>query len=315
MTRYVGNYIKCSIDQKVYPDFMLHTVSTYRSSCKDPNIQNDPKRDEIAKTITRSGIHPSKGNRLMEVDYSGIEVRVAACYTQDKELIRYIEDPSTDMHRDMAIKIFLLDKYSNELKHLRYGAKNRFVFPEFYGDYWGNCAKGLWEIMKPDDIKNLKKNGIKSYRAFEEHVEDIEYEFWNVKFKQYKKWKESMWKDYLKTGMVVSHTGFEYVGIMTQKDANNYPIQGSAFHCLLWSLIQFNQWLKDNKMKSKIIGEIHDSMLIDLVPEEKKDIKRALKKIMCFDIRKTWEWIIVPLDVEFEISKKDGNWNEMKKED
>jgi len=69
-----------------------------------------------------------------------------------------------------------------------------------------------------------------------------------------------------------------------------------------------NRWLGDNKMETNIIGQIHDSIVLDLVPSEKETILPILRKIMCEDIREDWKWIIVPLDIEIEVSEVDGNW-------
>jgi len=313
---YISNMLEYSINKKVHPNYMLHTVSSYRSSCSDPNFMNIPHRDKEANKIMRSGIVPSPGNILVEFDYSGIEVSVSACYHKDPKMLEYINDPTTNMHRDMAIQIYLLEKYTEEKKYLRYAAKNRFVFPEFYGDYWGNCAKGLWEMMQPEDIQNLKNKGIKSFQKFENHIEDIEYDFWNNRFKVYNNWKEKLWRFYQTNGYIDFLTGFRADNLMNRKVVCNIPIQGSAFHCLLWSLIEVQKFLKYNpKLKSKLVGEIHDSMLFDMVPEEFDLISKEVIDIMCNRIKKYWDWIIVPLKVEIEKSDVNGNWFSMFKEE
>ena len=71
--------------------------------------------------------------------------------------------------------------------------------------------------------------------------------------------------------------------------------------------------MKENNFKTKAIGQIHDNKISDLAPEEKKDLFSIIRKIMTKDIREYWKWIIVPLDIEAEISEVNGNWNEMKK--
>jgi hypothetical protein len=55
--------------------------------------------------------------------------------------------------------------------------------------------------------------------------------------------------------------------------------------------------------------------VFDLVPEEKEELKTVIRKIMTEDIREHWPWIIVPLDIDAEISEIDGNWSMMEKEE
>lgn len=63
-------------------------------------------------------------------------------------------------------------------------------------------------------------------------------------------------------------------------------------------------------MKSKIIGQIHDDMVMDIDKKEQEDVLSKAKEIMCIDIKKEWKWIITPLEVEGEFSDK--NWFEKK---
>ena len=99
---------------------------------------------------------------------------------------------------------------------------------------------------------------------------------------------------------------------MKKNEAINRAIQGTAFHWLLWCLIELNKEIKKQKMKSLIIFQIHDSILIDAVPEEIDDIIEMAKEIMRERIRKHWDWIIVPLDIEVEVTPIDGNWFQKK---
>ncbi|NIS13857.1 MAG: hypothetical protein GWN12_18860, partial [Thermoplasmata archaeon] len=81
---------------------------TFRSSSDSFNFQNIPIRDlELARLI-RQAIIARSGHRLVEIDYSGVEVHVAACYHQDPTMLEYLEDKSKDLHRDMAMEIFKL---------------------------------------------------------------------------------------------------------------------------------------------------------------------------------------------------------------
>ena len=215
------------------------------------------------------------------------------------------------MHRDVAKEIFKLDEVS---KYQRYQAKNGFVFPQFYGSYYRECAKNIWEGMDEETFFHLRKQGLDTYRQFENHVCDVEYRFWNERFKVYNQWKEDSWKEYQQKGYIDSLTGFRYRGVFRKNEVLNYPIQGTAFHCLLWSLIELQHHLNEAKYITKIIGQIHDSIIFDVDPEEWKEggLSVAIRDIMCTSVRKHWPWIIVPLDIEVEASEIDGNWYEKK---
>ena len=307
---YLKNFISKSYNGRLHPSFNLNTARSYRSSSSDPNFQNIPIRDEEAQRITRAGIIPSPGNQLLEVDYSGIEVCISACYHKDPAMIEYIKNPDSDMHRDMAAEIFIMDK-KDISKHLRYLAKNNFVFPQFYGDYYGNCAQNIWKKIGVDIKEHLKSEDIRNYPKFEKHMKDIENRFWEDKFPIYTEWKERTWEDYQKNGYIEFLTGFRCTDVMNKKEALNRQIQGTAFHCLLYSLINIGYYLQLKKFDTKMVGQIHDSILFDLVPDELEPVKKIIRKISCEEIREDWDWIIVPLNIDAKISAIDGNWSEM----
>lgn len=310
---YLHQFIKYSYKGKLHPTFNLHIARTGRSSSDSPNFQNIPYRDKETRKIVRSGVVPTKGNKLLEVDYSSIEVRIAACYTKDPVLISYINDPTTDMHKDIAKQLFFLN--DDEItKELRFYAKNGFVFPQFYGSYYKPCAWNLWENIHNLDTKNgvntryhLSKWGIPDYDTFESHVRTIEDEFWG-KFSVFRKWQNKIVDFYISRGYTDTFFGFRRGGYLRRNEIINSPIQGTAFHVLLWSLIRLNELRKKEKWRTKIIGQIHDSILFDLCPDEEDYIISICKRIMCSDIREENKWIIVPLDVEFEITGIDESW-------
>lgn len=253
---------------------------------------------------------------LVEIDFSGVEVRIAACYNQDPVLIKDIIDPTRDMHRDMAMECYKLGLDEVD-KKTRYNGKNKFVFPQFYGDYYVSCARSLWDAIHIQDLKtkqgvplkkHLRKKGIASYPKFESHIKSVEDYFWGERFRVYDKWKERHWEEYQRNGYVDLKTGFRCGGFMTRNQAINYPVQGAAFHCLLWCLIQLHSWMKKINSKSKIIGQIHDSIVIMMHPDELNKILKKAYRIMEKEIRAHWPWIIVPLEVETEATPINGSW-------
>lgn len=227
-----------------YHNFIANEICVHNSS-DSPNFQNIPKRDEEAMQLCRSVIYPRPGHQLVELDYKQLEVRISACYNNDTKLIEDILHG--DMHRDMCVEIFKLKKFNKEdHSHtvLRNATKNGFVFPQFYGDYYVNCAvniangwgklpkNGRWKSGQGIEFENtfladhMISIGIKSMENFQEHLKAIEYSFWNERYSKYSRWKESWWNKYQKTGYVYTKTGFTFQGVMSKNDVINYPIQG-----------------------------------------------------------------------------------------
>lgn len=314
---YLKGWLRESVNGLLHPMFSLSSVRSYRSSCSKPNLQNVPVRDEGKHKMLRTAIIPSPGNQLVEADYKRVEVSVAACYTKDPVLIKECKDTNVDMHRDTAMELFKLPQYEVS-KGIRHTSKNGFVFPEFYGDYYKQVAPRIWETMEKQNLRTAKSNislrehlankGINTYEKFESHVQEVEDVFWNVRFKVYNKWKWDTYNDYLCKGYLDTLTGFRCSGPLDRKQICNYPIQCSAFHCLLWSLIRLNKIAQQQKWKSKLVLQIHDSVICDLYPPEKEMVIETIKRVTTKELPEQWPWIIVPLQVDMEITGIDEAW-------
>lgn len=139
---YINNVLGEACDGFLHPFFNLNLVWTYRSSSDHPNFQNIPARNETTARAIRSAFVPRDGHVLVEIDYSQIEVRIAACYHRDPTMIEYIEQ-DYDLHRDVAADCFLLP-VEQITSSIRKTAKGSFTFAEFYGDYYPQVAKNLW---------------------------------------------------------------------------------------------------------------------------------------------------------------------------
>lgn len=321
-----------TVNSRLHPVFNLHTTQTYRSSSDSPNFQNMPIRDPDQAAMIRLNFVASPGRVIVENDFSGIEVRIAACYHKDPVMLAYINDPTKDMHRDMAAQIYCLTPEwvkANGKQH-RYGAKNKFVFPQFYGDFYVSCAKALWEWIERGNLKGPDGNPLKEHLAeqgitklgdcdpekepkkgtFEYHVKEVEQDFWNNRFRHYNKWKKKWYNEYLEKGSFDTLTGFRISGNLKKNQVINYPVQGSAFHCLLWSMCEVNKRLRKLKMKSRVSGQIHDSLIGDVVIEELATYLKIVKYVMTKRLRSKWKWINVPIDVEVEIAPPDGTWHD-----
>lgn len=309
---YLDGFTTEAVHGVIHPFFNLHRVVTFRSSSDSPNFQNVPKRDKVAQKIIRSCFKPSPGNQIIEYDYGQIEVRISACYHHDPTMIKYVQDPTTDMHRDMAMQLFFRTK-DTFTKDERQIAKNSFVFPAFYGSSHKRMAPAIWEQLDEDLKDHLAENGVRSEAGFIKHVAEIENDFWGNRFKRYAEWKKEIWKSYQKLGYVELLTGFRVPGPMGFTDATNYQIQGTAFHCTLYTLTQITKRIAAISGRSKVIGQIHDAIVVDAHPEDVPEIDRLIWFYGTQEIRKVYPWIIVPLLIEKEISEVDGTWASMSK--
>lgn len=300
--------------------FNLGRVKTFRSSSSNLNYQNQPKRDKEVMKVIRSLYRPRRGHRIVEYDFKGMEVSAAAAVTGDKNLIRYVSDPSTDMHRDLAMKMFFLPA-EGVTKALRGQAvKGPWTFAQFYGSYWKQCAAGIWsEINIPNAVKvfgfdviaHLKTNGIKNYSDWEKHCEEQEHVLWDEFFPGYQQWRERTFALFSKQGYVDYVDGFRYYGPATRNELLNAPIQGPAFHIQLWACTQIDREMHERNMNSKLIGQIHDSMVMDVDPAEEGYLDHLVYMYATQKVKEHWSWITVPLQLEKERSAIDGTWASM----
>lgn len=271
---------------KVHPCYNLNIADTYRSSANDPNIQNVFKHDKELKKFRRC-IVPSKGRIILEVDYSGLEVRVIAMASKDVELTRQIQE-GVDTHRRWAAEIYQKpqeDITSDE----RYEAKNGFVFASFYGAVPDSIARQFPTV--PDG-----------------HIAGIQQKFWE-EFQGVKAWQEQTIRTYVTCGYVEAVSGFRRYGPLTINKLYNTPIQGPAFHLLLDGLGRIYDELDRRGLKTQPIFEIHDSIAFDAVPSEAEEVVDLVTNILC---SKRFDWQgDVPLAVEWEIGY--SSWYDLAK--
>lgn len=328
---YLEGILSETVDGYIHPNQTLHKVVTYRGACEDPNFTNIPIRNPEQAKIIRPAFIPRDGHVLLEMDLKANEVRVGCSYHHDKTMIQYILD-DYDMHSDMARECYFIGGTGKAPKGPRDIAKSFFVFAEFYGSYYVDVARHMWEeaadVSLPDGTllhDHLRANGIKEMGdclkgkrqdprpgTFEAHIQKVEKAFWGERFPVYNEWRHQWWKDYLAKGYFHTLTGFTVTygtkGLLKRNECINSPVQGSAFHCLLWGIIQLDVWLRKNKMRSVIVGQIHDSVIIDAHANEWQEVAAKFKEIMVVSIRNYYRWLIVPLGLEASMSA--NNWYE-----
>ena len=327
-TTYLEGFLREQVDGVIHTNFNLHLARSYRPSTDSPNLANVPVRNPEIKQIVRNAIKARPGHKLVCADFKGIEVGVGCPYHQDKNMITYVSDKSTDMHRDAAKDCFIIspemwsgivaeDKKNKTTyaKDIRQEAKGDFVFSQFYGDWYKSCAGSMWQasfalMVSAEQTLNqhLHKQGIKNLEKFEQHIQKCENILWNERHPDYTKWKKNWLITYEKNGYFDTLTGFRCSGVMDRKRVCNYPIQGSAFHIMLQCIIWLDEIMLKEGWDSRICNQIYDDIMVDCHPDEEQLVKDTMNHLMTTRIKEHWQWINVPLEVEFEQTGIDQSW-------
>lgn len=311
----LDTYMKEAVDGKIHSFTKLHSVDTMRSAMSNVNLQNNFKRDKEASSYIRTAMRPSKGNKLVAWDYKSLEVMIGACHSQDPNMMRYVTDSTTDMHRDSAKDCFLLDDVPKEV---RQAVKGMFVFAEMYGSYWGQVAPDLWDFAKSYSFEDgttmkqhLSSKGIKNYAQFEEHIKRAEEILWRDRFPVHAKWRRMLTQFYHDYGYVMLPTGFMCKGPMRKNNTFNTPVQGSAYHVCQWTMNKVQEEIEKRELNSRLLCEIHDCIVADVDPKEEAILDEIVWYWGTQGVKEHWPWITVELQMEREESEIDGTWATM----
>ena len=313
----------------LHPSFSLFTVVSYRTSSSSGggagiNFQNLPKRNEGLATIVRRCFIPRAKNRhIVELDYSGAEVRATASITGDPTLIGSVTK-GIDFHKQTAAAAYKIP-YDEVTKQLRQSVKGPFTFAAFYGSYWVSIAKNLWEgiiyggLTTKDGtplLEHLKSVGITELGdennpkpgTYFHHIKQTERWFWNDLFRVYSEWKRDNWEQYKENGYLDLPTGFRCAGIFSKNNANNYTQQGSSAHCLLWSLNHISEIIREQGYDACVCGQIHDSIVMDVHTDCLDDVIRLAVNVMTEQLGKAMWWIQVPMEAEPDVAPAGESW-------
>ena len=254
------------ITQKIHSYFHQTVTATGRISSTDPNLQNIPTRIELGKRL-RKVFKAGQGNIFIDADYSQIELRVLAHLSGDenmKEAFMHNED----IHKWAASRVFgiPLEEVTKEQR-----AEAKAVN---FGIVYGISDFGLAEQL------GISRKKAKTY--IEQYLE---------KYNGIKEFMEQVTEKATKDGYI--ETIFHRRRYIPELSSNNYmvrqfgkrvamntPIQGSAADIMKIAMINVYKKLKEEKMKTKIILQIHDELLLEAPKEEKEKAKQILKTEM-----------------------------------
>jgi len=308
---YLDSFLRLQVNGRVYPNSNLHTVTTFRSSMDDPNMQNIPRRREDAMMAIRSGLIPDAGCLLFESDFKSAEVTNAGQLTLDPVLLDYLRDLTTDMHRDEAIGMFRLEDVrelmtEKEMKKLRDVVKNNWTFPLFYGSTHKAAGPNMWALIQDLTVCGKPVTNHMGCGTLEEFVVHAEYReevFWN-KFNGVRTWQKNLVGQYKEVGYIETPLGFRFSGEMEPTNIYNYPIQGTTFHLLLWTLCRMNEERKRRGWKSYPLIQIHDSILWNIYPPELKEVVQVTDEVITKRMQATFKsWMVLPMGADYGICK------------
>lgn len=309
---FVTSYKRETTGEYLHAFTNLNRVETFRTGMQSVNLQQVPKRDKVAKTLLRSFIMPDKGHKLVEIDYSTAEVIVAACYSQDPNLIKYVTTPGADMHKELAADIFLLN-IEEVSKELRQATKGHGTFSMMYGSYYKQTAPDLWNDAELFGLKDhLRKKGIKTFHKFEAQVQEAERIFWEERFPVHYAWRKQSIEDYKKKGYVELLTGFRCYGPIQRNAIFNYPVQGASAHLLLWGLNKVQNRIEKQGMESRLLCQIHDAAVFSVYPPEEALIDYWMWLYCTQKIHEQFPWMNVPIKMEKEAGEIDQSWSTLK---
>ena len=275
-----------SLPNHIASDGRIHTIykqnltRTGRLSSIEPNLQNLPIRDEIGRKIRKSFI-PSN-DIFISSDYSQIELRILAHFTNSKELIEAFNNDE-DIHTKVASDIFDVDKQA-VTKKMRRTAK-----AVIFGIVYGISGFGLGENLDISFVEAKKfidkylqlYPGIKNY--MDNEVEKAKKDGYVVTL-----FNRKRIIDELKNPNYMIRS-------MGERMALNTPIQGTGADILKMAMIKINNEFKKNNLQSKMILQIHDELIFDCLDSEKELVYKIVRNVMenVCDLK-------VPLKVEID---------------
>lgn len=273
---------------RIHTEFNQCITTTGRLSSTNPNLQNIPTRSEEAKDI-KSAFIPSEGNVLVSADYSQIELRLLAHMSGDEQLIKAFNE-GDDIHAITAAQI--LGKSVSEVTP----AERRDAKAVNFGIIYGISGYGLAENLSIPQYK--AKEFIANYFTMHPKVR----EFMDGCVKSARERGYSLTMLGRRRNLSDLNASNYMVRSSAERMAMNTPLQGSAADIIKLAMLGVEKRLAS--MKSKMILQIHDELIIDSAADEAEEVKKILSYEMEHAVK-----LSVPLIAEATSAK---NWGELK---
>jgi DNA polymerase-1 len=276
-------------DGRIHSDFRQAVAATGRLSSNNPNLQNIPIRTEKGRLIRGAFVPRDKQFRFMSADYSQIELRIAASFAKDTTMIEAFRT-KRDIHATTAAKVFRvpLDKVTPDMR--------RKAKEVNFGILYGSTAFGLSQnlgITKTEGAEIIESY-FREFPGIKRYMDET------INHAREKEFVETILgrRRYLRdiNSRNITTRGF------AERNAINAPIQGSAADIIKIAMININRWLEREKLKTRMILQVHDELVFDLHKDEEEVVRPRVVELM-----KTAVLMDVPMEVEVGVGK---NWLE-----
>ncbi|MEQ8560524.1 MAG: DNA polymerase I, partial [Cytophagales bacterium] len=276
-------------DGRIHTSYNQAVAATGRLSSTNPNLQNIPIRTEKGREIRKAFISRDNDHILLSADYSQIELRIMAAFAEDKSMLEAFEK-GIDIHSTTASKIFKveLDKVDSDMRRKAKVAN--------FGIIYGISAFGLSQRLNipRKEAAALIEAYFNEFPNVKKYMDDV------INSARENEYVETILgrRRYLRDINSRNQTqrGF------AERNAINAPIQGSAADMIKVAMIKIHDWMNSEKMKSKMILQVHDELVFDVYKNELDSLKDKVEDIMKNAI---------PMKVAMEIGMGTGlNWLE-----
>ena len=279
------------IDGRIHTTYNQTIAVTGRLSSSNPNLQNIPIRSEEGNRIRNAFVAEDRENSLLlSADYSQIELRLLAHISQDVHLLKAFND-GVDVHTLTASKVFEVP-VDQVTKDMRYKAKT-VNFGIIYGQSKYGLAKTLG--ISNDDANLFIEKYFATYPRVKAYMEGT------IMQVEQQGYVETIFgrKRYLAQELASPNA---MIREAAKRAAINQPMQGTAADLMKIAMIDFSRKLKENNLKSKMIIQVHDELVVEVLKSELDAVKTLVKEAMELN-----QPLSVPLVVDINVGE---SWKE-----
>ncbi len=276
-------------DSKIHTTYNQTLTRTGRLSSIEPNLQNIPIRYEYGRLIRKAFL--PENDLLMSVDYSQIELRVFAHISKEKNLIDAFNH-NMDIHTKTAMDLFQVSE-SEVTNNMRRQAK-----AVNFGILYGISGFGLSENLDVDitEAKVFIDKYLETFPGIKNYMDETKEHAKELGYVETITGRKRIIDELFNKNVAIRKSG--------ERIALNTPIQGSSADIIKMAMIVISKKFEEYDIKSKMILQIHDELVFDVIEKEKETVEEIVKSTMENIIK-----LSVPLKVSVSFGK---NWYETK---
>lgn len=252
---------------RVHTTYGQAVAVTGRLASNNPNLQNIPVRTDRGKEIRKAFIPRDENHILLSADYSQIELRIVASISGDKNMCKAFKD-GTDIHTATASRVYNVAE-KDVTKEMRYKAKS-----VNFGIIYGQGAFGLADNLgiSRTEAKEIIDNYKKQFPGIQQYMDDT------INFAREHGYVQTLMgrKRWLRD---INSANFTVRGF-AERNAINSPIQGTAADMIKLAMQKVHAAMKKEKMKSKMILQVHDELVFDALKSEANELKPLIIECM-----------------------------------